>query len=199
MKKIGINLIIGFILTIILVVISLLVIKPNYTYLITFNDKVYQTKDPKSFSYQNEVISYKEQDNIITVTYEETAKPENKVVYYKETGRTVMACDNKIFEATYINGNANFEGLDADEIMIFYKYITLIDMKTVDNDRINVTNQKIICSILSIFIAFILSFLAYPLFLYEKLEESKKIAICAISMTVLLCISSAFYIYFTLK
>lgn len=199
MKKIGINLIIGTLISIALIIISILVIKPNFTYLITFNGKIYETKDPKSFSYKNEEISYIKQDKKITVTYEETGKPENKVVYYETTGRTIMACDEKIFEVTYIDGNANFEGLEADEIAIFYKYISLIEMKEIDNDRINVTTQKIICLILSIFIGFILSFLAYPVFLYEKVEENKKLALISISMTLVLCLSSGFYIYFTLK
>ena len=72
-------------------------------------------------------------------------------------------------------------------------------MKEVDNDKINVTNQKIICSILSIFIGFILSFLAYPYVLFEKLKETKKLAIFSVGLTIILCISSGFYIFFTLK
>ncbi len=199
MKKTGINLIIGFVIAIILIVISIVAIKPNFTYILSFNGKVYETKDPKSFSYKNEEISYIKQDKIITVTYEESDKPENKIVYYEETGRTVMACDGKIFEAVYKDGNASFDGLDADEIVIFYKYISLLDMKEIDNDRINVTTQKVICAILSIFIGFILSFLAYSVFLYEKVEENKKLALISVAMTLVLCLSSGFYIYFTLK
>ena len=199
MKKTGINLIIGFVIAIILIVISIVAIKPNFTYILSFNGKVYETKDPKSFSYKNEEISYIKQDKIITVTYEESDKPENKIVYYEETGRTVMACDGKIFEAVYKDGNASFDGLDADEIVIFYKYISLLDMKEIDNDRINVTTQKVICAILSVFIGFILSFLAYPVILYEKIGENKKLALFAASLTLILCISSAFYIYFTFK
>ena len=199
MKKIGINLIIGLIVSIVLIVINIIAIKPNYTYILSFNGKVYHSTNSSTFSYDNEIITYKKQDKTITVTYEEKDKQENKVVYYEETGRTVMACDNKIFEATYIDGNANFSGLNAEEIAIFYKYITLLDMKEVDNDRINVTTQKIICSILSIFIGFILSFLAYPVILYDKIKENKKLAILCSSLTLILCLSSGFYIFFTLK
>ena len=199
MKKTGINLIIGFAIAIVLIVISIVAIKPNFTYILSFNGKVYETKDPKSFSYKNEEISYIKQDKIITVTYEESDKPENKIVYYEETGRTVMACDGKIFEAVYKDGNASFDGLDADEIVIFYKYISLLDMKEIDNDRINVTNQKIICAILSVFIAFILSFLAYPAILFDKIKESKNLALILIPSTLILCVLSVFYIFFTLK
>ena len=194
MKKIGLNILIGSIISIVLIVICLVTIKPNYTYIMKFNDKIWLSTDNSTFSYENEVISYERQDNTETITYEN-----NKMVYNTETGRTVFACDGKIFEANYINGTASFDNLSAEEIAIFYKYISLLEIRSVDNDRINVTAQKVICCILSVFIGFILSFLAYPVILYEKVSKNKNLALISISLTIILSLSSAFYIYFTLK
>ena len=194
MKKIGINLIIGTIISIILIVISLFVIKPNYTYMTKFNEEIWLSTDNKTFSNENEIISYERKDNLLTVTYEN-----NKFVYDSESGRTVFACDGKIFEAKYINGTISFESLTPEEIASLYKYIVLLTVTKYDNDKINVTTQKIICVILSLFIGYILSFLAYPVILYEKVKENQKLAFISASMTIVLCLASAFYIYFTLK
>ena len=194
MKKIGINLIIGSIISIILIVISLLTIKPNYTYMTKFDNKIWLSTDNRTFSNENEVISYEKKDNLLTIAY-----GDNKMVYNSDSGRTVFGCDGYIFEANYINGKISFESLSQEEIASLYKYIVLLKVAKYDNDKINVTTQKILCVILSIFIGFILSFLAYPVILYEKVKENRKLACISISMTILLCLFSAFYIYFTLK
>ena len=194
MKKIGINLIIGTIISIVLIVMCLLVIKPNYTYMKQFNEKVWLSTDGSTFSYDNEIISCTKKDNSETISYEN-----NKIVYDTTSGRAVFACDGLIFEANYKDGNISFENLSTEQMMVLYKYITLLNTTKYDNDRINVTTQKIICLILSIFIGFILSFLAYPVILYEKVKENQKLAFISASMTIILCLSSAFYIYFTLK
>ena len=213
MKKIGINLIIGTILSIILIVISLLVIKPNMTYLVGFNGNIYSSKNPDTFSYENEIISYKKTDilriNYIITDKDTLKETTNTIAYNEETGKTVMACDKEMFEViitkTVSNDNQvsyspSFDSTVTQEQMaICLKYITLLDVKSVDNDRINVGGQKTICSILSIFIGYILSFLAYPVILFDKIKENKKLAILSSSMTLILCISSAIYIFFTLK
>ena len=218
MKKIGINIIIGSLISIALIVISLLVIKPNFTYLVTFNDKIYASKDASTFSYNNNVISFLEQDEKLIVevkTEKDNAFYEDRVVYMLETGYTAFAIEEagKTFDATitFDSNNsasikANSKELSYDEMMICYTYSNLLNakindvgMQKVDNDKINVISQKIICAILSIIIGFILSFLAYPVILYEKCNENKKLAIICISLTAILCLSSGFYIFFTLK
>ena len=222
MKKIGINLLVGFLITAILIVISLIVIKPNFTYMISFNDKIYTSKDAETFSYENNKISFSKQDNKITIDVKKQASNtyyEDKIVYIIDSGLTAFAIEdvdsNPSFSATITfsdddKKSASISGygreLTVDEMLICYKYSNLINVKLnnvgikeVNNDRINVTNQKIICCILSVFIGFILSFLAYPVILFDKLKETKKLAIISASLTLILCLSSGFYIFFTLK
>lgn len=194
MKKVGINLIIGSLISIILIVICLITIKPNYTYIMQFNNKTWLSTDKSTFSNENEIITYTKQDEYTRISYND-----NTVAYSSETGRTIMKCDGKLFEANYKDGVVSFTDLDAEEIAIFYKYISLLEIRSVDNDRINVVSQKIVCVILSIIIGFILSFLAYPVILYEKISKNGNLALICISMTLILSLSSAFYIYFTLK
>ena len=218
MKKIGINIIIGSIISIVLIVISLLVIKPNFTYFVTFNDKIYASQDASTFNCENNVISFLKQDKKLTIEVKvekDKVFYEDKVVYMLETGYTAFAIEEagKTFDATItFDSNysasikANSKELSYDEMMICYTYSNLLNakindvgMQKVDKDKINVVSQKIICVILSIFIGFILSFLAYPVILYEKCKENKKLAVICISLTVILCLSSGFYIFFTLK
>lgn len=229
MKKLGLNLIIGFIITIALVVINIIVIKPNYTYVIVFDGKPYVSQDASTFNFQDEVISFSLQNNKLTIDakIEKSKKTlyEEKVVYLTDTGYIAFAIEgeteNKTFDATItftenidsdgkktyspsIKGNS--KELDYEEMMICYRYVSPINAKLnndgmvkTNNDKINVVGQKIICSILSVFIGFILSFLAYPVILYEKIEENKKLAVISICLTAILCLSSGFYIFFTLK
>lgn len=229
MKKIGINLIIGFIITITLIIVNIIVIKPNYSYVIVFDGKPYVSQDASTFNFQDEVISFSQQDKKLTIDakIEKSKKTlyEEKVVYLTDTGYAAFAIEgesgNKTFDAnitftesidtdgkkTYTPAiKSNSVELSYDEMMICYRYVSPINAKLNDdgmvktnNDKINVTAQKVICSILSLFIGFILSFLAYPRILYEKIEENKKLAIISISMTLVLCLSSGFYIFFTLK
>ena len=227
MKKVGINIIVGSLISIVLIVISLLVIKPNFTHLVNFNDKIYASSDASTFSYDKNVISFSKQDNkiIIDIEFKEEGKPsyDDRVVYVIDSGYTAFATGEtqKSFDANITftesideNGKKNYSPsikandgeLEYEEMMICYKYCGLINVKLnndgmqkVDNDRINVTVQKVLCVILSIFIGFILSFLAYPVILYEKCKENKNLAIISISMTVVLCLFSGFYIFFTLK
>ena len=222
MKKIGINLIIGFLITTILIVISLLVIKPNFTYMISFNDKIYTSKDANKFSYDNNDISFSLQDNKLTIDVKKqgsTIYYEDKIVYFKDTGYTAFLIEDEnsksSFSATITFSDDDkksasitkyYKELTAEQMIISYKYANLINAKInkvglqeVNNDKINVTNQKIICCILSVFIGFILSFLVYPYILFEKLKETKKLVIISVSLTLILCLSSGFYIFFTLK
>jgi len=209
MKKLGINIIIGSAISIILIVLAKLIIKPNYTYLTAFNDHVYSSRDKTSFSYDNNTISYKKLDDRLTIESSSEDTSDISIVRFYEDGRTIMAVEHKIIEG-YIEitvdkkGNEHAscrfeEALNVDDMLLFLKYSVLFEIQRVDNDRINVTNQKIICAILSVFIAFILSFLAYPVILFNKIKESKNLALILIPSTLILCILSAFYIYFTLK
>ena len=222
MKKIWINLLVGVLISVVLIVISLVSIKPNITYMLTFNDKIYSSKDAETFSYDNNKISFSKQDNKLIIEIKKqgsTIYNEDKIIYIAENGYTAFAIEESNerydFDAviTFSNDEAKsptitkyYRELTAEQMIVCYKYSNLINaklnnvgMKEVDNDRINVTNQKIICSILSVFIGFILSFLAYPVILFEKLKETKKLAIISGCLTVILCISSGFYIFFTLK
>ena len=194
MKKIGLNILIGSIISIVLIVICLVTIKPNYTYLMKFDNKTWLSTDNSTFSYENEIISYDRQDDYTRITYND-----NMVAYSSETGRTIMHCDGKLFEANYKDGVASFSDVTQEEVAIFYKYISLLEIRSVDNNKMNVTAQKVICCILSVFIGFILSFLSYPVILFEKVSKNQNLAFISISMTILLCLFSAFYIYFTLK
>ena len=188
MKKLSINLIIGVILSAILIVIAILCIKP--TYMTAFNNKIYTSRDNTSFSYDNEIIKYKRQDEKLTVSFANG----DSLVYQRDTGRVVFGVEGKIFEGTYTKDGYSLEGLTKEEIDLYFKYITLLNVTHTD-----VTNKKVTASILSVFIAFILSFLAYPVILLGKIKETKILAIICVSMTLILCVSSAFYIYFTLK
>lgn len=205
MKKLGINLIIGFILSGILIVLALLFVKPNY-YLTMLkkdgsNNTVYVSKNGKVFSNENDVITYTKQGETMTVDIvfnkDKADEQTNKMVLFtkgEDKGRLVMSLEGKIFEAKYDKGSVSLEGLEMDEMMLCLKYVTLLTTESED-----VTSQKVLCSILGVFIAFILSFLAYPAILYEKLKETKNLAIVSVCITVVLCVCSGFYIYFTLK
>ena len=212
MKKTGLNILIGTILSVVLIVICLVTIKPNYTYMVVFDNKPFLSTDYSTFSYENEKNEYSKIDIKYDKTKENlTIESENNdktignfaIKYNYETHYTVILAEGKTAAGTYelIDGNPsyNFEDEDGEKIAIFMKYTSLINVKDIDNDKINVTAQKIICSILSIIIGFILSFLAYPVILYDKCKENKNLALICIPMTIILCISSAFYIYFTLK
>jgi hypothetical protein len=214
MKKIGINLIIGTIISIVLIVISLLVIKPNYSYLMMDNNNnIWISTNGSTFSFNNEEISYKKEDDKITIEMNNSYsnKTDAKIIYMTSStdyGKVLMAAEGFIVEGkrTYSETDTKhehpidtFTKADPDGITIYYKYIGLLEIRQIDNDKINVTTQKILCCILSIFIGYILSFLAYPVILYDKFKENKKLALICIPSTLILCISSAFYIYFTLK
>ena len=208
MKKTGINLIIGTLISIVLIVLALIIIKPNMTYLIKYNNNTYSSKDNITFrviknddsaSYDNEIISFEEIDGKMHISVPTKTYDSNKMVYTKEDGSTIIAHNGKIIEGKIKDGNIETTGLDGEEIIILMQYSSLLNVAKVDNDRINVTNQKIICFILSVFIAFILSFLAYPAILFDKIKETKNLALICIPMTLILCLASAFYIYFTLK
>ena len=212
MKKIGLNIIIGAILSAVLIVICIFAIKPDYTYMAAFDGKIYVSTDYSTFSFENENNEYSR----IDIKYEKT-KEELKIEsenndktigdfvirYNYQTHYTVILAEGKTAAGNYevVNGSPvyEFEDSDGEKILIFMKYTSLINVKEVNNDKINVTSQKIICSILSVFIGFILSFLAYPVILYDKCKKNKDLALICIPLTVILCISSAFYIYFTLK
>ena len=201
MKKIWINLIIGFILSGILIVLAILFVKPNRYLTILQKDSntriIYVSKDNKTFSYENDIIKYSKKDNKLTIDIKLEGVEDGRMVYFykgEEEGRLVMSLEGKIFEAKYFENEYNLEGLTVEEMGLYFKYITLL---TVTHD--NVMPQKIVCSILGVLIAFILSFLAYPVILYDKFKETKNLAIVSTSMTIILCICSAFYIYFTLK
>lgn len=207
-KNIGINILIGALISIILIVVSLITIKPNYTYFVIYNNKTYSSTDYTSFSNGNEVISYKKTDKRLDIELEfrdksGTITDKADIAYIYETGQTLIGNNGKIIEGTYLDNNGspsyNFNDMDSDEIVVFLKYIPLVMVKHIDNDRINVTTQKIICSILSVFIGYILSFLAYPHILFEKLKKTQNLVVFCIGLTLILCISSAFYIIFTLK
>lgn len=218
MKKIGINLIIGSLITIVLIVISLLVIKPNYTYLLSFNDKIYVSQNNSTYNVDNDEISFSKRDKKINISVKTDSSNtiyEDKVVYDTETGYTIFAIEgepNKIFDATITFNDdsskisSSSKELSYDEMLLAYKYSNLINAKIngiglekVNKDRISATIQKVICSILSVFIGFILSLFIYPVILYEKLKENQKLAVISIGLTLILCISSGFYIFFTLK
>ena len=207
-NKILINLLVGLVISITLIVLNILVIKPNFTYLTTYNKGVYKSKDNITFrlvreddtsSYENEMITYKKQDEKMHISVPTKTYENNKMVYTEKTGEVLIAHDGKVINGTYINGTIGTEGLSYDEVIILMNYTTLLEVKEIDNDKINVTSQKIICSILSVFIGFILSFLAYPVILFDKFKTNQKLAILSIGLTLVLCLSSAFYIYFTLK
>lgn len=212
MKKIGINLIIGTINSIILIILCILVIKPNYTYLTVFDGKIFSSTDYSTFSYENEDskyskidIKFKKDAEILRISSDNPDDSIGKfeISYNYSTYETVILAEGKTAGGTYkiVNGSPvyTFEDTDSEKIAIFIKYTSLINVKEINNDKINVTTQKIICSILSIFIGFILSFLAYPVILYEKVKENRKLACISGSMTIILCLFSAFYIYFTIK
>ena len=208
MKKVGINLIIGVLVSVILIVISLLVIKPNNTYMTAFNDHIYLSTDNSTFSYNNNIISYSKLDDRLKIESTSEDVGNINIVRMNIDGRTVMDINGKIIDA-YIelttdsegktHAQSRFENVDVDDMLTFLKYSVLFEVKSVDNDKINVKAQKIICVILSIIIGFILSFLAYPVVLYEKIKENKKLAVFCASLTLILCLSSGFYIFFTLK
>ena len=221
MKKISINIIIGFFVSIILIIISLLAIKPNMTYFMKFNDKIYISQNHSLYSCDNNIISFSKKDDKITIEAKiesNNSYYENKIVYDKETGYTIFAIEgevNKIFDAiiTFANDdtktptiNNSSKELSYDEIIDGLKYANLLNAKinnigieVVNKDKLKPNTQKIICSILSIIIGFILSFLVYPVILFDKIKENKKLAIFSIGLTFILCLSSAFYIFFTLK
>lgn len=221
MKKIGINIIIALVISITLIIINIIVIKPNMTYMIGFNGKIYVSQNNSTYNVDNDVISFLKQDKKIQIESKiekDNSFYEDKVVFDPKTGYTVLAIEgdtNIIIDAnisfssdkykTPIIKSATKE-LSYEEMMICMKYANLlnakingIDRKDIDKDKINVASQKIICSILSVFIGVILSFLAYPVILYEKLKENQKLAVISIALTFILCISSGFYIFFTLK
>lgn len=212
MKKIGINLIIGTIISVILIVLSILLIKPNYTYMTIFDGKKFVSSNYSTFSYENENseyskidINYEKKNNELRITSENNSETiGNFAIYYNyETYNTIILAEGKTAGGTYkvVDGCPvyTFEDEDSDKVIIFMKYCNLLNVINIDNDKINVTTQKVLASILSIFIGYILSFLAYPVILYDKFKENKKLAMICIPMTLILCISSAFYIYFTLK
>ena len=201
MKKIGINLIIGFVLTGILIVLALIFVKPNYYLTVLKKDGntslVYSSSDNTVFRYENDVITYSKKEYKLTIDINLEGKEKSRMVYFtggEEKGRLVCDLEGKIFEAKYQKNEYSLEGLDPDEMTLYFKYITLLTVVHED-----VRAQKVICSILSVFIAFILSFLVYPTILFDKIKETKNLALICIPITLILCLASAFYIYFTLK
>jgi len=201
MKKLGINLIIGFVLSGILIVLAILFVKPNYYLTILVKDSntkiIYVSKDNKTFSYENDLIKYSKRDDKLTIDINLEGEESGRMVYFykgDEKGRLVMSLENKIFEAKYFENEYNLEGLTPEEMTLYFKYITLLTITHED-----VRAQKVATCILGVLIAFILSFLAYPAILFDNVKETKKLALICIPMTLILCVASAFYIYFTLK
>ena len=189
MKKISINLIIGVVLSVILIVLAIILIKP--TYLTAFDNKIYTSRDNTSFSYDNEVIKYTRQGKKLTIDLPDSS---DRIVYQEDTGMVYMAVEEKSFEGKHLNGTDSLEGLTGDEVLLYYKYITLLTVTHTD-----VTDKKVVTSILGVISAFILSFLAYPVILFDKIKKTKILIAICVPLTAILCVTSAFYIYFTLK
>lgn len=189
MKKISINLIIGVVLSAILIVLAIILIKP--TYMTAFNNKIYTSRDNTSFSYDNEVIKYTRQDKKITI---DLPTLPDRIVYQEDTGTVYMAVEEHSFEGKHLNGTDTLEGLTVDEVLLYYKYITLLTVTHTD-----VTKKEVTTSILGVISAFILSFLAYPVILFDKIKKTKILIAICVPLTAILCVTSAFYIYFTLK
>jgi len=192
MKK-NIDLIIVSIFCIILILISIIFIKPNTLYYVEFDGVIYFSTDNKTFSYENNVIEYERLENTVIITTHD-----NTVIkYFHESKRIIidLASELKILSATIDETVINYNTKDVEDIRTINQYIPIINTSgPINNDKINVNVQKVISGFMAVIISFCFLFIINQ----DRLEKiSKKHPILYLSGNLILfALSLTIYLLF---
>ena len=133
MKKIGINLIIGTIISVVLIVICLLVIKPNYSYfMMDENHNIWASTNGSTYSYENEIISYTKEGKKITIEMNNSYSnnQDARIMYFTELEARYDARQSFYGKAHVIDHeNGTYELQSYNTIVA-----KIVDGKVVQND-----------------------------------------------------------------